>query len=229
MKTENNEKTVISKKASRKQYSGFTKFQKDWLEPIIIALVLVVIIKTFIIQNFKIPSSSMEDTLLVGDRLFAVKFIYGTRIPFTNHRIFKIRDPKPGDVIVFKFPDDPSKDYIKRCIAVGGQTVEIRDKKVYVDNELQEIHKYAKFIDNNILPANYGPRDNMTPKKVPENNLFAMGDNRDNSNDSRYWDYVPYENLKGKALFLYWSLNPDVPIYDIIHKVRWRRMFNLIR
>jgi len=229
MKTVNEVKSSKSKKTKGKKYSGFTKFRKEWLEPIIIALVLVVIIKTFIIQNFKIPSSSMEDTLLVGDRLFALKFIYGAKIPFTNFRFLKIRDPKPGDVIVFKYPDDPSKDYIKRCIAVGGQTIEIRDKKVYVDGEIQPLPTHAKFIDHNIIPARLGPRDNLPPRKIPEGNFFVMGDNRDNSNDSRYWEYVPYENLKGKALFLYWSLNPDVPVYDIIHKVRWRRMFNIIR
>jgi len=229
MKAVNKAKSSKSKKTKGGKYSGFKKFRKDWLEPIIIALVLVVVIKTFIIQNYKIPSSSMEDTLLVGDRLFALKFIYGTKIPFTNFRILKIRDPKQGDVIVFKYPKDPSKDYIKRCIAVSGQTIEIRDKKVYVDGELQQLPEHAKFIDHNILPARLGPRDNLPPQKIPEGNFFMMGDNRDNSNDSRYWGYVPYENLKGKALFLYWSLNPDVPVYNIIHKVRWRRIFDIIR
>lgn len=229
MKTVNKTKPSKSKQTNGKKYSGFKKFRKDWLEPIIIALVLVVIIKTFIIQNFKIPSSSMEDTLLVGDRLFALKFIYGTRIPFTNYRILKIRDPKPGDVIVFKYPEDPSKDYIKRCIAVGGQTIEIRDKKVYVDGEIQKFPEHAKFIDHNILPMRLGPRDNLPLIKIPEENIFVMGDNRDNSNDSRYWNFVPYENLKGKALFLYWSLDPDVPVYDIFHKVRWKRMLNIIK
>ena len=224
-----NKKSIKSKTSPRKQPSGFTKFRKEWLEPIVIALVLVVIIKTFIIQNFKIPSSSMEDTLLIGDRLFAVKFIYGAKIPFSNIRIFKIRDPKPGDVIVFKYPNDPSKDYIKRCVAVGGQTIEIRDKNIYVDGELQKIPNHAKYIDRNMLPYQIGPRDNYPPTMVPEGSLFAMGDNRDNSNDSRYWGFVPYENLKGKALFVYWSLNPDYPIYDIIHKVRWGRLFDIIR
>ena len=110
--------TVRKKKSPRKAqsqpYSGFTKFRKEWLEPILVAVVLVFLLKTFIIQNFKIPSSSMEDTLLIGDRLFASKFIYGAKIPFTDVRIFKVRDPKPGDIIVFKYPEDPSKDYIKR-------------------------------------------------------------------------------------------------------------------
>ena len=175
----------------------------------------------------------MEDTLLIGDRLFASKFIYGARIPMTDIRVFKVRDPKPGDVVVFKFPNpDPTaaaEDYIKRCIAVEGQTVEIRDKKVYVDGELFELPEHGKFIDPTVQPARYGPRDNMPPTVVPENCLFAMGDNRDNSYDSRFWGFVPYDNLKGKALFIYWSINPDAPVYDIFHKFRWSRIFNPIR
>ena len=226
MEIKNSKKSSKSKKTKITQHTGFKKLRKEWLEPILIALVLVVIIKIFIVQNFKIPSGSMEDTLLVGDRLFAVKFIYGAKIPFINHRIFKIRDPKPGDIIVFKFPEDPSLSYIKRCIAVGGQTFEIRDKKVYVDGELQKLPEHAKFIDRNILDDK---RDNYGPITVPEGNFFMMGDNRDNSRDSRYWGFLPYENLMGKALFIYWSTDPDVEIYDIFHKVRWRRIFNLIR
>ena len=216
-------------KTARKKQSGFTKFRKEWLEPIITALIIVFFIKTFIIQNFKIPSSSMEDTLLVGDRLFAVKFLYGIKIPFTHTRVFKIRDPKPGDIIVFKYPKDPSKPFIKRCIAVAGQSIEIHDKKVFVDGKLQQLPEEAKFIDRNILPAQFGPRDNYPLTKIPDGNFFVMGDNRDNSNDSRYWEFVPYENLNGKALFLYWSLDPDVPIYDIFHKVRWNRIFDIIK
>lgn len=227
--TLNTKSSSQPKKPSPKPPSGFKKFRKEWIEPIVIALILVFVIKTFIVQNFKIPSSSMEDTLLVGDHLFASKFIYGAKIPFTSLRLFKIRDPKPGDIVVFKYPRDPSKDYIKRCIAVGGQTIEIRDKKVYVDGELQEVPEHAKFIYDNILPREIGPRDNYPAITVPPNNMFVMGDNRDNSNDSRYWDFVPYENLKGKALFVYWSINSDVPLYDLIHKIRWQRIFSLIK
>jgi len=212
-----------------KQPGAFTRFRKEWIEPILIAVVLVFFIKSFIIQNFKIPSSSMEDTLLVGDRLFASKFTYGIRIPFTDVQLLKIRDPKPGDIIVFKFPDDPSKDYIKRCIAVAGQTVEIKNKILFVDGIQQKNPPHSKFIDPSILPAHLGPRDNYPPTVVPEGCLFAMGDNRDNSYDSRFWNFVPYKNLKGKALFVYWSINPDAPMYDIIHKIRWNRMFNIIR
>ncbi|MFC1650299.1 signal peptidase I [Candidatus Latescibacterota bacterium] len=217
------------KSKKSKLYSRFTKFRKEWLEPIIIALILVVFIKTFLIQNFKIPSSSMEETLLIGDRLFAVKFLYGTKIPFTKKNILKIRDPKPGDVIIFRYPMDPSTPFIKRCVAVGGQTVEIRDKKLYVDDVLQDYPEHVKFIDNTVLSARYGVRDNYPPTKIPEGSFFAMGDNRDNSNDSRYWGFVPYENIKGKALFIYWSLDDEIPFYNVIYKIRWRRLFNIIR
>ena len=206
--------------------TGFTRFRKEWLEPILIAVVLVFLLKTFIIQNFKIPSSSMEDTLLIGDRLFASKFVYGAKVPFVNFRILKVRDPRPGDVIVFKYPEDPSKDYIKRCIAVEGQTVEIRNKQVYVDGALQKTPETAKFIDDNIIGEYLGPRDNLQKQTVPTKTLFAMGDNRDNSFDSRYWGFVPYDNLKGKALFIYGSIDPDAPLFNVLEKIRWNRLFH---
>jgi signal peptidase I len=209
--------------------SGFTKFRKEWIEPILIAFILAAVIRTFIIQPFKIPSSSMEDSLLVGDQLIAVKFLYGTRIPFTGMKILKIRDPEPGDVIVFKYPEDPSKDFIKRCIAVGGQRIEIHNKKVFVDGVQQEFPEHTKFIDHTIYPSTVGPRDNLPVQVVPSENIFVMGDNRDNSNDSRFWGTVPVENIKGKALILYWSWNRDVPLYDIVHRVRWNRLFKIIR
>lgn len=208
---------------------GFNKFRRDWIEPILIAFILAAIIRTFIIQPFKIPSGSMEDTLLIGDQLIAVKFLYGTRIPFTHKTIFKFRDPRPGDVIVFKYPEDPSKDFIKRCTAVSGQTVEIRNKKIYVDGVLQPLPKHAKFIDPSILPSQFNFRDNYPPARIPPGMVFMMGDNRDNSNDSRFWGFVPVENIKGKALFIYWSWDKDAPLYNIFCHVRWDRPFSIIR
>ena len=210
------------------QQSGFTRFRKDWVEPIFIAFVLAFVIRTFIIQPFKVPSSSMEDTLLIGDHFIAVKFMYGSKIPFTDKRILKIRDPRPGDVLVFKYPEDPSKDFVKRCVAVGGQIVEIKNKKIYVDGELQELPGHAKIIDNAILPERLGPRDNLPPTVVPPGNAFVMGDNRDNSNDSRYWGPVPYENIKGNAVMIYWSWDTDKPRRDIIHRIRWNRFCSFI-
>lgn len=209
--------------------SGFRTFRKDWLEPILIAFVLALLIKTFIVQPFKIPSGSMEDTLLVGDQLIVLKFIYGTTIPFTDTTVMKLTDPEPGDVIVFKYPEDPSKDFIKRCIAVGGQTVEIHDKQVYVDGSQQVLPAHAKIIDRTVYPARLGPRDNFGSFTVPENTVFVMGDNRDNSNDSRFWGVVPVENIKGRAFLIYWSWNKEQPLFDFLHRVRWSRFFTLIR
>lgn len=219
----------MSSSSKKKQLTGFTKLRKEWIEPILIAFILAFLIRTFLFQPFKIPSSSMEDTLLVGDHLIAMKFLYGSKIPFTDKRILKIRDPKPGDIIVFRFPEDPSKDFIKRCVAVGGQTIEIKNKKVYVDGILKELPEHAKIVEKTVYPARFGPRDNYSRFEVPPGHVFVMGDNRDNSNDSRYWGTVPYENIKGKAFMLYWSWNRESPVYDIIHRIRWSRFFTFIR
>jgi len=206
--------------------SGFHRFRKDWIEPIVIALIIAGFIRSYIIQPFKIPSGSMEDTLLVGDHLLAVKFLYGFKLPFIHKHYFKIRNPQPGDVIVFKYPNDPSKDYIKRCIAVGGQTVEIRNKQVYVDGLVQDNPKHVKFEKNSFITGGYEPGDNYPLTTVPERSFYAMGDNRDNSNDSRFWGFVPYENIKGKAFILYWSWDRDS---SFPFKVRWSRLFRLIK
>ena len=212
---------------THKSMGGFKKFQKEWIEPILIALVLAAIIRTFIIQPFKIPSGSMEDTLLIGDQLMATKFLYGFKTPFSSERYFKIRDPKPGDVIVFKYPQDPSKDFIKRCVAIAGQTVKITDKHLYVDGVEQKLPQHAKYIDPYIYPKNQDmPRDNMDEMTVPAGMFFAMGDNRDNSNDSRFWGVVPYDNIKGKALIIYWSWNSLAPLSK---KIRFERIFDLIK
>lgn len=208
---------------------GFHRLRRDWVEPICIAFILAVFIRTFIFQPFKIPSGSMEDTLLVGDQLIAVKFLYGFQVPFLQNRILKIRDPKPGDVVVFKYPGDPSKDFIKRCIAVGGQMVEIKNKAVFVDGVSQTLPLHAKFIDSAILPTQLGPRDNYGPLKVPPGTLFVMGDNRDNSNDSRFWNFVPRENVRGRAVLVYWSWNTEATWNIILKRIRWNRLFTAIR
>lgn len=217
-----------SENPRKKAAHGLHKFHKEWIEPILIAIVLVTIIKVFFFQNFKIPSGSMEDTLLVGDYLFAVKFLYGTKLPFTDKIVWKIRDPKQGDIVVFRSVEE-KKDLIKRIVAVGGQTLEIRDTKVFVNNVEYPLPKHAKITDPTVIPAGMGYRDNLGPIKVPEGMLFAMGDNRDNSYDSRFWGYLPQKNVKGKAIFLYWSWNHDTPLFDIFHKVRWNRIFNPIK
>src|ERR1039457_2140430 len=181
---------------------------REYAESILIAAILALVIRTFVVQAFKIPSGSMEDTLLIGDHLLVSKFIYGTKIPFTDKRVLKLRDPRQGDVIVFEYPEDPSKDFIKRVVGVPGDTVEEVDKKVYVNGKHyanpHEIHK-----EKELFPREQNPRDNFGPIKVPEGSLFVMGDNRDRSYDSRFWGFVKYDKIKGLAFIKYWSWDKD--------------------
>ena len=182
------------------------KKSKTWelVETIVTAVILALLIRAFIIQAFKIPSGSMIPTLLIGDHVLVNKFIYGVKIPFTDNRVLVFKKPAKGDIIVFKFPKDTSKDFIKRVVAAEGDKIESRNKVIYVnDKPLNET--YAHYRDNNVLPYAMNPRDNFGPFTVPENKYFVMGDNRDESNDSRFWGYVDFKEVKGKALILYWS------------------------
>ena len=217
---------------------------REYVESFSIAIIAALIIRAVFIQAFKIPTGSMENTLLVGDFLLVNKFVYGAEIPFTNWRLPAFSDPKSGDVVIFKYPLDPNLDYIKRCIAVGGQTVEIKDKVVYVDGVPMDIppgalNDYALmakgvpdpdiFYPNGYSRENFFNRDNFGPITVPENHLFMMGDNRGNSEDSRFWGFVPRENVVGEALIIYWSWEYGVPLYKFFTKVRWSRIADLIR
>ncbi|HZV81374.1 MAG TPA: signal peptidase I [Geobacteraceae bacterium] len=177
---------------------------REYAESIIVAVILALIIRTFVVQAFKIPSGSMEDTLLIGDHLLVCKFLYGTKIPFTDRKILKIRDPKRGDVIVFEYPEDPSKDFIKRVVGLPGDVVEAKDKKVFVNGKPfenpHEIHK-----ESEIIPKAQNPRDTFGPVTVPPDSYFVMGDNRDRSYDSRFWGFVKSSKIKGLAFIKYWS------------------------
>lgn len=177
---------------------------REWVESIAIALILALFIRTFVVQAFKIPSGSMEPTLLVGDHLLVNKFLYGTKIPFTDIKVLPIREPERGDVIVFIYPVDPSKDFIKRVIGLPGDEVEIINKKVYVNGKNIE-DPHAHFAEDLILPGGSEPRDNFGPVTVPSDSLFVMGDNRDRSYDSRFWGFVKKSEIKGKAFIIYWS------------------------
>jgi signal peptidase I len=194
---------------------------REYAESIIVAIILALIIRTFIVQAFKIPSGSMEDTLAIGDHILVSKFIYGMKIPFTGARILKIRDPKRGDVMVFEYPEDPSKDFIKRVIGTPGDTIEVKDKKVFVNGALyanpHEVHKEA-----DLFPKEQNPRDNMGPVKVPADSYFMMGDNRDRSYDSRFWGFVKSDKIKGLAFIKYWSWDNEK------FRVRWRNIGKLI-
>lgn len=181
---------------------------REYAESIIIAILLAMVIRTFIVQAFKIPSGSMEDTLAIGDHLLVNKFLYGTKIPFTDTEILKLRDPKQGDVIVFQYPEDPSKDFIKRVVGVPGDVVEVKNKQVFVNGKLyanpHEVHKEA-----DVIPKEMNPRDFKDPVTVPPNSYFVMGDNRDRSYDSRFWGFVTRDKIKGLAFIKYWSWDSD--------------------
>lgn len=201
--------------ARRKQDKKKSKI-REYAEIVITAVVLALIVRALVIQSYHIPSESMEDTLLKGDFLFANKFIYGAKVPFIDWRLPKIREPKEGDIVIFKFPGDGKTDYIKRCIAVEGQTVEIRGKRVFVDEkELQE--EYVKYIGGD------KPRRNFERFVVPKGHVFVMGDNRDNSYDSRFWGALNKKYIRGKAMFLYFSIDYKK------HWIRFRRIGDIIR
>ncbi len=203
---------------------------REWSEALIVAVVLALIIRTFLFQAFKIPSGSMLDTLLIGDHLLVNKFIYGTQLPFVDDRMLVLRHPKRGDVIVFEFPGDEDKsyfkrrDFIKRVIGLPGDEIEIRDKHVFVNGELyqipQEVHK-----DSQTVPRMASPRDFTGPIQVPRDKYFVMGDNRDYSFDSRFWGFVPEKKIKGMAFVKYWSWDAQS---DLLHKIRWNRIGRLI-
>ena len=195
------------------------KLYKEYLEPILIAVLIALFVRTFVVQAFKIPSSSMEPTLLVGDYLLVNKFIYGIRIPYTEIKFFQFEKPQRGDVIVFVFPLDTSKDFIKRVIGTEGEKVEIIRNKIYIDDKLID-DPWGRFTMPRTSIEDYGP------VKVPEGCLFVMGDNRDNSQDSRFWGFVKLNEVKGKALILYFSW--DSNSQNLLDKIRWTRFGKLI-
>ncbi len=194
---------------------------REYAEAILIALLLALFIRTFVVQAFKIPSGSMMNTLLIGDHILVNKFIYGVKNPFTGATWIPFKNPQRKDVVVFKYPVNPKQDYIKRVVGVPGDTIEIRDKKLYVNGELQD-EEYAIYLDNRIIPGTVQKRDNMGPITVPEQSLFVMGDNRDNSYDSRFWNFVDFSSVKGKAFILYWSWDKEN------FSVRWNRLADLV-
>lgn len=226
---------------------------REYFELIAVTVIFTLYLQTFVVQAFQIPSSSMEDNLLVGDHLLVNKFVYsGFGLGPLAKKILPCKDPHRGDVVVFKFPEDPSKDFVKRVIGLPGETVEVKNKQLYVNGDpLQETYKFHK--DPNIFPAfeaggrsDVAVRDNYGPVTVPSGALFVMGDNRDNSADSRYWGFLPRSYLKGKPLIIYWSYDADKDTYlsadystrfrnlvsTVVHfipRTRWVRFFRIIK
>lgn len=194
---------------------------REYVEAILVALVLALFIRTFVVQAFKIPSGSMIPTLLIGDHILVNKFTYGIKNPFTGTSWVGLGTPERGDVIVFKYPVNPSQDFIKRVVGVGGDRIEVVNKHLLVNDREVEIPQ-AIHLDSKMIPSQISPRDTMAPIMVPAGSLFVMGDNRDNSHDSRFWKFVDLKAVKGKAFILYWSWDSEN------FSVRWNRLGKLI-
>ena len=226
-----NEKNVKSKDITPKKpeepKKETTKSKvQEYIEAIIIAILIAVVIRTFIIQAYKIPSRSMVPALLVGDHLLVNKFIYGIKIPIIRKIILPISDPKRGDIIVFIYPNDRTKDYIKRVIGVGGDKIEIKNKDIFINDKPYK-DSFGIYSDNVTYPAVMQPRDNFGPVSVPQGSLFVMGDNRDESADSRFWGFVDLKDVEGKAFIIYWSWNSEEQD-NLLRKIRWERLGSML-
>jgi len=197
---------------------------RENVEAILIAIVLALFIRTFVVQAFKIPSGSMKNTLLIGDHILVSKFIYGIKVPFTDgYTLIPVKNPKRGDIVVFKYPEDPDKDFIKRVVGVAGDTIEIKNKKLYVNDQLQDHKAFAIYKDPHVIPPKFSRRDTLPKETVPPHSLFVMGDNRDNSHDSRFWGFVDLKAVKGRAFIIYWSWNSEE------FGVRWNRLGHFLK
>jgi signal peptidase I len=224
---------------------------REYFESIVIAVILALFIRTFVVQAFKIPTGSMEENLLIGDHLLVNKFIFGPTATSLERAVLPVTTIKRRDVIVFKYPEEPDRDFIKRVIGLPGETLEVRAKKVYVNGKPLD-EPYAHYLPAAATPSefhevtSFDVRERYGPVTVPPDQYFVMGDNRDNSQDSRYWGFLPRENIKGKALIIYWSYEADREDYQqegagaalkglgsvFVHfftRTRWDRMFHLIR
>jgi signal peptidase I len=223
---------------------------REYLEALLIAVIFATFARTWIVQAFKIPSGSMEQNLLIGDHILVNKFVYGPTATGIERMILPVRDAQRGDIVVFKYPKDPSRDFIKRCMALPGDTIASEDKVLSINGREVDDSGYVFHTDPEVLSRRgyYQPtvvRDNFGPLVVPHGHYFCMGDNRDNSNDSRFWGPVPRENIKGRAFMIYWSYDsvdsyewPGLPhklrqigrtIFDFIPKTRWERTFRVVR
>jgi signal peptidase I len=231
-----------------------TEFKKstvrEYFESIVVAVILALFIRTFVVQAFKIPTGSMEENLLIGDHLLVNKFAFGPTTSAVEKAVLPIGDIKRGDVLVFKFPVEPERDFIKRVIGLPGETVEVKERKIYINGApVDDPHAHY------LLPASsadyrevtsYDVRERYGPVTVPPNHYFVMGDNRDNSQDSRYWGFLPRDLVKGRALVIYWSYESERDDYEdesagatvrniasvfthFFTRTRWSRMLHQIR
>ena len=224
---------------------------REYFESIVIAVILALFIRTFVVQAFKIPTGSMEENLLIGDHLLVNKFVFGPTESGLERGLLPIGTIKRRDVLVFKYPEEPERDFIKRVIGLPGETVELREKKVYVNGTALD-EPYVHFLTAPSGPSelhevtSFDVRERYGPVTVPANHYFVMGDNRDNSQDSRYWGFLPRENIKGKSLVIYWSYQAEREDYQdesagatvkglvsvfahFFTRTRWDRMFHQTR
>jgi signal peptidase I len=224
---------------------------REYFESIVIAVILALFIRTFVVQAFKIPTGSMEETLLIGDHLLVNKFVFGPAATGAERALLPIGTIKRRDVLVFKYPEEPARDFIKRVIGLPGETVELRDKKVYINGTALD-EPYVHFLSPPSGPSelhevtSFDVRERYGPVTVPPDHYFMMGDNRDNSQDSRYWGFLPRENIKGKSLVIYWSYQAEREDYQdesagatvkglvsvfahFFTRTRWDRMFHQTR
>ena len=225
---------------------------REYFEALLIAVIFATFARTYAVQAFKIPTGSMEQNLLIGDHILVNKFVFGPTLGRLENWLLPTQPVRRGDVVVFRFPEDPSRDFIKRCIGLPGDTIEIVDKQIHVNGEVVEDGHYVYHSDSRIYPHSvflhegYRDRDNFGPFDVPPDQYFFMGDNRDNSNDSRFWGAVPADYIKGRAFLVYWSFASeetpvDWPGYggtirqlsDVFLKffanTRWDRSFQIVR
>lgn len=216
-----NTKAAVNKIDTKKEIQTKSKLREN-VEAIVIAIILALFIRTFVVQAFKIPSGSMKPTLQIGDHILVNKFIFGVKIPYIGKTIISYKNPDHGDIIVFRYPEDPDKDFIKRVIGLPGDIIESKNKKVYV-NQIPINNDVGVHSQSNIIPRHQNPRDNFGPLTVPAESYFVMGDNRDNSYDSRFWGFVEQHAIKGKAFIIYWSWDSEN------FGVRWGRLGSILK
>lgn len=225
---------------------------REYLEALLIAVVFATFARTYIVQAFKIPTGSMEQNLVVGDHILVNKFVFGPTQTAWARRLLPVREIRRGDVVVFKYPEEPERDFIKRCVGLPGDEIEIVDKTLFVNGDRVEDSAYTFRTDPRtyprsvFLPDAYRERDNFGPLRVPDGHLFFLGDNRDNSNDSRFWGAVPATYVKGRALLIYWSFDANGDsggtsrdrgkarrlggtLLRFFTRTRWQRSFRIVR
>ena len=222
---------------------------REYFESIVVAVILALFIRTFVVQAFKIPTGSMEQNLLVGDHLLVNKFVFAPTATDAERGVLPVSAIARGDVIVFKFPEDPERDFIKRVIGLPGEVVELRRKRVYINGRPLD-EPYVQYLrpptDGGMPLGVANVREEFGPVTVPPDEYFVMGDNRDNSQDSRYWGFLPRAHVKGRALVVYWSYESDASEYQptgpgttlrrlgsvaahFFTRTRWERLLHQIR